>query len=258
MKTNCNEKLNHKNFLERAQVAHGEHYDYSYVKYRGASKRVKILCPTHGLFERTPSIHVNGKGCPYCEQGQLTRAEFIENANKIHNYNYDYTKCAYTHYTRNSDYLTITCKEHGDFLVRPDQHLLGRACPKCEKKTNQLIKSKSLPVWTRTITVNSGIVACVEAGTFKNRNEALEYLEKEKMLIELSESTPIESEIIYRKGTLINWNAASKLIKTLGIKSHVNYLKWWDSNQPDYLPRDLNEYYPYTNRLYLNFIVTAA
>ena len=258
------DKLNHKNFVERAQGAHGQKYDYSYVKYQGASRRVKILCPKHGLFEQTPSNHVKGKGCPFCEKGQFTRAEFIESANEVHKYSYDYTRCAYTQFSRKSEYLTVSCRKHGDFLVRPDQHLSGRGCPKCDKESNKLVKPKTLtsysshPVWTRIITVNSEVIAISEAGTFNNRKEAVAFIEKSKILAELADATLVETEIIEKRGTMINWESASKLIKTLGIKSHDSYLVWWDENQPDYVPRDLNEYFPYANKLYTTFIETAA
>jgi len=37
-------------FVARAKAVHGDSYDYSQVDYRGASQKVKIICPLHGPF----------------------------------------------------------------------------------------------------------------------------------------------------------------------------------------------------------------
>jgi hypothetical protein len=54
-------------FISNSKSVHGEKYDYSLVRYRGAHKKVKILCRDHGVFEQTPDSHINtGCGCPKC------------------------------------------------------------------------------------------------------------------------------------------------------------------------------------------------
>jgi ferredoxin-like protein FixX len=53
---------------------------------------------------------------------------FLEKAKKIHGDKFDYSKVIY----RNAKTkVTVTCKEHGDFLVTPNNHLTGYGCPKC-------------------------------------------------------------------------------------------------------------------------------
>jgi GIY-YIG catalytic domain len=53
-------------FAARARETHGNRYRYDNAIYRGASKKVTILCPEHGAFEQTPSNHIKGTGCPAC------------------------------------------------------------------------------------------------------------------------------------------------------------------------------------------------
>lgn len=59
-------------FIEDAKKIHGDQYDYSLVDISGKSKKVKIICPIHGVFEMTPSNHIHkGQGCPKCNRIQL-------------------------------------------------------------------------------------------------------------------------------------------------------------------------------------------
>lgn len=59
-------------FINEAKKIHGEKYDYSEVEYERADKKVKIICPKHGVFFQTPSLHVHQKcGCPSCNESHL-------------------------------------------------------------------------------------------------------------------------------------------------------------------------------------------
>ena len=42
----------------------------------------------------------------------MDTSEFIERANKIHNYKYDYSK---TVYTKSKENIVIICPKHGEF-----------------------------------------------------------------------------------------------------------------------------------------------
>lgn len=63
-------KIREANFLEKAKEFHGDKYDYSLVRYKNTNTKVKIICPDHGVFEQSPSSHIEasrgGKGCPTC------------------------------------------------------------------------------------------------------------------------------------------------------------------------------------------------
>jgi Zn finger protein HypA/HybF involved in hydrogenase expression len=52
----------------------------------------------------------------------------LDKFRKIHGDKFDYSKVIY-HTAKTK--VVVTCKEHGDFLVTPNNHLLGNGCPKC-------------------------------------------------------------------------------------------------------------------------------
>lgn len=60
------------NFIEESIKTHGNQYDYSLVDLTGKLKKVKIICPKHGIFEMYPSNHTTrGQGCPMCNQDKF-------------------------------------------------------------------------------------------------------------------------------------------------------------------------------------------
>lgn len=59
-----------------------------------------------------------------------TKDEFVKESNKIHNNVYDYSK---VEYTNNRTKVCIICPIHGEFFMRPDDHLHGHSYPKCSK-----------------------------------------------------------------------------------------------------------------------------
>lgn len=62
---------------------------------------------------------------------KLTTKEFIEKAKAKHGDEYIYEKASYVSAFQK---LTVTCKVHGDWLVRPDAHTRsGHGCPECKK-----------------------------------------------------------------------------------------------------------------------------
>lgn len=55
-----------KQFIQDARKAHGDDYDYSLSTYITKHKKVKIICPHHGVFEQRPRDHLKSHGCPQC------------------------------------------------------------------------------------------------------------------------------------------------------------------------------------------------
>jgi hypothetical protein len=53
-------------FIRRSNIVHNNAYDYSDTVYTYASKKVKIKCQKHGIFEQTAYSHLQGTGCPTC------------------------------------------------------------------------------------------------------------------------------------------------------------------------------------------------
>lgn len=61
---------------------------------------------------------------------KVTKEDFVERANKLHNNKYDYSKFDYITSTTPS---IIICPEHGEFLKDAHHHLRGQGCPKCSR-----------------------------------------------------------------------------------------------------------------------------
>lgn len=156
-------KYNKEIFIEKAHKIHGNKYDYSKVVYVSSIKHVVIGCPIHGDFLKRPDGHLRGQGCPKCarqERGLKTRttvSDFIDKANKAHNFKYDYSKVVYDGCQRK---VCIVCPIHGDFFQIPLDHARGVGCPFCGKdKVRKLIhgvarndvinseQSKAYKVW---------------------------------------------------------------------------------------------------------------
>jgi len=124
------ERMTTEEFIFKAAVVHGDRYDYSSTNYIGSKDRVAILCRKHGEFWQSPNHHLRGSGCPGCAQNQkLTTENFIKKSRAVHGDRYDYSK---VEYLSSQSKVIITCKKHGDFRQRPDNHLnSNHGCPKC-------------------------------------------------------------------------------------------------------------------------------
>lgn len=137
-----NETLTTEDFIKRARAVHGDKYDYSKVEYKNANEKVCIICPKHGEFWQTPASHYNMKrNCPLCSHQSFpsTKEQFIEKARKVHGDKYDYSK---VEYKNNKTKVCITCPKHGDFFVRPDNHIHGAGCKKCSVISTHILQTK--------------------------------------------------------------------------------------------------------------------
>jgi hypothetical protein len=67
-----------------------------------------------------------------------TKEEFIFKSLDIHDNKYDYSK---VDYIGNKSKVIIVCPQHGEFSQRPNDHLSGYGCKKCQyEKTSKLNK----------------------------------------------------------------------------------------------------------------------
>jgi len=117
-------------FNEKSKEQHGDRYDYSLVEYKGNNIKIKIICPSHGIFEQTPYKHSNGNGCPFCG-GKIksNNEDFIEKSKTVHGNKFDYSKVNYINARTD---VIIICPEHGEFKQRPTNHIDGKqGCPTC-------------------------------------------------------------------------------------------------------------------------------
>lgn len=124
-------KYNINCFIEKSKEYHSNKYDYSKFNFINMSTEGLIICPIHGEFLQSPKDHLRTKGCKKCSgKTKLTNEEFIEKANKVHNYKYNYSKSIYIN---KKTKIIITCSTHGDFTQTPDDHCNKPAgCPKCK------------------------------------------------------------------------------------------------------------------------------
>lgn len=124
--------MNINEFISKAQLIHGDKYDYSELVFKTTKVKGTIICKKHNeTFEQYLSGHLAGKGCFKCgyDNKKTSITKFIENARKIHNDKYDYSKFVYV---TNKTKGIIICKEHGEFLQSPSNHMKSD-CPSCAK-----------------------------------------------------------------------------------------------------------------------------
>ncbi len=127
-------------FIEKAKKVHGDRYDYSLSEYTGTKDKIKIICPTHGVYEHIPNKHLSGRECPQCsmkrkgKKRELSKDCVIEHFRDVHGDEYDYSLVDYngTH-----EKIKIICQTHGIFEQIPLNHKRGQRCPKCAKGESQ-------------------------------------------------------------------------------------------------------------------------
>ncbi len=57
-------------FIKKAQIVHGQKYDYSQVSYKNNHTPVTIICIKHGEFSQVPYSHLLLNGCPSCSSSR--------------------------------------------------------------------------------------------------------------------------------------------------------------------------------------------
>ena len=117
---------------------HGDLYDYSKVKFIKNKIPIILICSEHGEFKSSiDNILQGGCGCPKCIGKGLTNDEWIMKAKVIHGDTYGYDNFIFT---KAVDKTIINCPIHGEFLMRPSDHVNGKqGCPKCgqEKRAKE-------------------------------------------------------------------------------------------------------------------------
>jgi glutaredoxin len=136
-----NKKIKNEDFIKKANEIHENKYDYSFVEYKNAVSKIKIICPSHGEFIQIAKNHIYlNEGCPYCSKNKSNLELFLKNAKIKHNNKYDYSN--FTNYTNNKEKIKIICPTHGEFFQIIYNHLSGAGCPKCtETKGESLIRT---------------------------------------------------------------------------------------------------------------------
>ena len=70
---NAERKLKFKNIVERANKIHNNKYQYIEEEISNLHNKIRIICPVHGEFKQIAEDHLNGHGCPNCNESRLER-----------------------------------------------------------------------------------------------------------------------------------------------------------------------------------------
>ncbi|MFA5586475.1 MAG: hypothetical protein WDA02_08030 [Saccharofermentanales bacterium] len=132
-----NNKTQINDFINKSSHIHKNKYDYSLVNYKNTYTKVKIICPTHGIFKQKPSSHLNGNGCIKCSgTNKYSTKDFIDKCNKVHNNKYDYSL---VNYINGKTKIKIICPIHGVFEQLPYMHLQSYGCIVCKESIGEKI-----------------------------------------------------------------------------------------------------------------------
>ena len=134
-------------FVKLSNYLHNNKYNYENFVYKGKNIVGEIICPIHGSFYQTPSIHTRAKrpsGCPECAKSnkKIKFETFIERAKKIHGDNYIYDK---NDFIDISTKMRIFCKKHNTYFVQTPKNHVHKTnptkCPLCSAE-NVIIKNR--------------------------------------------------------------------------------------------------------------------
>lgn len=124
------------NFIKKAIDIYQNKYDYSKFIYERSFLKGIIICSIHGEFLQSPNNHLCGAECPACfGTPKKNKEEFIKDAHIIHGNIYDYSDVDYEH---NKKKVIIICPRHGKFSQKPNCHLDGDGCPKCNSSRGEV------------------------------------------------------------------------------------------------------------------------
>ena len=130
-----NAKRTTEEFIQKAAEIHGEKYDYRNVNYSNNNTPVEVICKNHGAFQQAPIGHLEGKeGCIECYSEKtgfvvpLSQDSYVRKALEVHGDQYDYSL---TEYLGAYEKIKIICDDHGPFVQRAGNHVLGIGCPDC-------------------------------------------------------------------------------------------------------------------------------
>jgi len=86
-------RLTVEEFIEKSNKVHNNKYKYTKTIYDNTRSKIIITCPQHGDFEQTPSNHIQGYGCPICNESkgekEITKILKEKGINYIKQYKFD-------------------------------------------------------------------------------------------------------------------------------------------------------------------------
>jgi len=140
------------NFIQKANYAHNNKFDYSKTVYINNSTKV-IVIDENG-FEHLVVPYVHLSGADLTLRSVVNKKEwFIHNAKITHGDRYDYSKVVYVNtFTK----VIIICSEHGEFEQTPIGHLSGRGCVKCGNELRGQRSSSNIEKFTQKAKIIHG------------------------------------------------------------------------------------------------------
>lgn len=149
----------------------GYRFDLSKVVYTSTNDKIIICCPDHGEVEVFAGQFKRSKlGCPYCGgTKKLTQEMFLNIVPEAHKIEYDLSN---TIYKTRQDYISVRCKEHGDFSIKADNFICGQGCPKCRYiKSANSKRGDIVEILEHFNRVHHNQFTYREIETFKSRQE---------------------------------------------------------------------------------------
>lgn len=109
--------------LEVFTRVHGGRYDYSDMGYTRMARTIRVGCPIHGVFTIQARRHAEGSGCRICTGTRIGIGELIRKFVEAHGDKFDYRHVSETYTSMSGAKVRIICPAHGEFWVRPVNHL---------------------------------------------------------------------------------------------------------------------------------------
>lgn len=152
-------------FIAKAQVVHGNTYNYTNSQYISSNKKLEMCCNTCQLvFSQTPGNHLSGAGCPECsirnnaKSRTLSTEEFIRRAVLIHRETYGYERVIYIN---GKEKVEIWCTKCCSYIWQvASSHISGHGCDSCYGQkllTTEEFCSRATLVHSEKYTYNDSI-----------------------------------------------------------------------------------------------------
>ena len=82
-------------FIKEANIVHDNKFNYDKTEYIKNQIKVIITCPRHGDFTQRPLSHIQGNGCPNCNEsrGEKEIAKFLDKYDINYDRQYKFSDC---------------------------------------------------------------------------------------------------------------------------------------------------------------------
>ena len=162
-----NRKSNEEFIAEAKEKCKDKNYTFEKTNYVTRITPIIVTChekdengQEHGDFSILPSSLLEGYGCHKCGEikqktcNRKTNEQFIIDSIKVNGFKYDYSE---VDYINKMTEVCLIChekdsngNEHGRFFVKPQYHLHGAGCPKCnesrlEREVRILLENNNIP-----------------------------------------------------------------------------------------------------------------